>query len=65
MHKPRPYHMRRGAWPRERAMHKLGRVLQLSPTPYLSLPYFEHVTYRSFLQRAGHCISKKPLNKDY
>ncbi len=21
--------------------------------------------YRSFLQRAGHCISKKPLNKDY
>ena len=21
--------------------------------------------YRSFLQRAEHCISKKPLNKDY
>jgi hypothetical protein len=21
--------------------------------------------YRSFLQRAGHCISQKPLNKDY
>jgi len=21
--------------------------------------------YRSFLRRVGHCISKKPLNKDY
>ncbi len=29
---------------------------------FLAIMYFRR--YRSFLQRAGHCISKKPLNKD-